>query len=180
MRVYHGSDRNFKKLRIGKSLVRCDSTIDNEGIGIYFSLDKKVAKSYGKYLYTLEINDDCILDFRSKSVCNWYVNRITQDIYRKTNVDISEFIDLSNVSDRMYWGELAIANTCREIYMLLDSTESWFNLSESKINKIYSMLRAYDKKHLQAYLFNYIIKDTGIIKNVDESVVELVHKQRSY
>ena len=48
MIVYHGSNSNFKSLRISKSLVKHNSTLLNEGLGIYFSTDKEVARSYGK------------------------------------------------------------------------------------------------------------------------------------
>lgn len=36
MLVYHGSNSNFRTLRISKSLVKHDSTLENEGLGIYF------------------------------------------------------------------------------------------------------------------------------------------------
>ena len=57
MVVYHGSNSNFKKLRISKDLVKRESTKTNEGMGIYFTTDKEIARSYGKYIYTIEIND---------------------------------------------------------------------------------------------------------------------------
>lgn len=65
MIVYHGSNSNFKKLRIAKSLVKHQSTLENEGLGIYFTTDKEIARSYGKWIYSLEIPDDMI-DFRNK------------------------------------------------------------------------------------------------------------------
>ena len=43
MRVYHGSSHNFKKLRIDKHLVNYESTLLNEGLGIYFSTDFEIA-----------------------------------------------------------------------------------------------------------------------------------------
>ena len=69
MIVYHGSNSNFTKLRIAKSLVKNSSTLENEGPGIYFSTDKSVAKHYGKYVYTLDINDKYFLDSRNAVIC---------------------------------------------------------------------------------------------------------------
>lgn len=66
MIAYHGSNRNFKKLRISKQLVQRTSTELNEGIGIYFSTNKRVAESYGNYVYILEINDKYFKDFRKR------------------------------------------------------------------------------------------------------------------
>ena len=180
MIVYHGSDSNFKQLRISKSLVKHRSTLDNEGLGIYFTTDKNIAREYGKYIYTLEINDKYFKDFRHATTCKLYVGRIAQEIYKKYNIDILDYISIEQVADRLRWGGLAIAGTCREIYLLLDSNENWYRLSKTTIEKVYAFLRTYDKKHLQAYMFNYHIPNIGVVKTTDESVVKIVGKEHSY
>lgn len=76
MIVYHGSNSNFRTLRISKNLVNHKSTITNEGLGIYFSTNLDVAKSYGKYIYTLEINDKVLIDFRSRGNCRRYLAKL--------------------------------------------------------------------------------------------------------
>lgn len=181
MIVYHGSNRNFKKLRIAKELVRTQSSLVNEGMGIYFSTDKEVAKSYGKYIYTIEINDRCFLDFRARGRCRIYLGKLAQKIYKELKIDILDYINLEETADRMYWGGLAISGVGREIYLLLDSNEKWYKeVCKSKIERVYQILRTYDKRNLQAYMFNYHIKDVGVIKTTDENVVRIVSKENSY
>ena len=180
MIVYHGSNSNFKKLRISSSLVQHESTKTNEGLGIYFSTDKEVARSYGKYIYTLEINDKYFIDFRNRTKCRLYVAKLAQSIYRELKVDILDYINIEETADRMYWGGLAISGVGIEVYMLLDSNENFYQLPKTKIERIYQILRAYDKKHLYAYMFNYHIKNIGVIKNVDDSIVRIINKEQSY
>lgn len=181
MIVYHGSNSNFKKLRIAKELVRTQSSLVNEGMGIYFSTDKEIARSYGKYIYTIEINDRCFLDFRARGRCRIYLGKLAQKIYKELKIDILDYINLEETADRMYWGGLAISGVGREIYLLLDSNEKWYKeVCKSKIERVYQILRTYDKRNLQAYMFNYHIKDVGVIKTTDENVVRIVSKENSY
>lgn len=180
MIVYHGSNSNFKKLRISSSLVKHESTKTNEGLGIYFSTNKEVARSYGKYIYTLEINDKYFIDFRGRTKCRLYVAKLAQSIYKELKIDILKYFSLEAITDRMYWGGLAISGVGHEVYMLLDSNEYWYSLPKTKIDRVYQILRAYDKKHLYAYMFNYHIKDIGVIKNVSEDVVRIINKEQSY
>lgn len=180
MIAYHGSNHNFKSFRISDSLVNRQSTRENEGIGIYFTTDISIAKSYGKYLYTIEINDEYLIDFRKKQNCKIYVNNIRKYIKEKTGIDISIYINLMNVVNYAYCGGIAIWGIPREIELLLDSTESWYKLQQSKIEKVYSLLKGYSKKNLRAYMFNYHIKNTGVIKNVDSNIVRIIKKESTY
>lgn len=181
MIVYHGSNSNFKKLRISPSLVQHESTKTNEGLGIYFSTDKEVARSYGKYIYTLEINDKYFVDFRNRTKCRLYIAKLAQSIYKELKVDILQYFSLEDTADRMYWGGLAISGVGREIYTLLYPNEKWYeNNSKTKIERVYQILRAYDKKHLYAYMFNYHIKNIGVIKKTDDNIVRIVNKEYSY
>lgn len=178
MIVYHGSDSNFKKLRISKDLVKHRSTLDNEGLGIYFSTDISVAENYGKYIYVLEINDSCFHDFRQVKQCEIYVRNICYDVLKKTGVDISKYIDISLLILYMKTGGIAISGVGREIYMLLDSNENWFKLSKSKIQAVYRLLSKYDKFCPKAYMFTYHISNIGVIKDVSEDVVRIIDKKR--
>ena len=180
MIVYHGSNANFKQLRISSSLVKRESTKTNEGMGIYFSTNKEVAKSYGKYLYTLEINDKYFKDFRRRTICRLHIAEVAKKIYKELKIDILEYINMQEISERMYWGGQAICSVGREIYLLLDSNEKWYKLHQYKIDRVYQILRAYDKKSLKVYMFNYHIKDIGVIKDVSEDVVRIVNKEKLY
>lgn len=180
MIVYHGSDSNFRKLRISKDLVKHRSTLDNEGLGIYFSTDIEVAKSYGKYVYTLEINDNYFLDFRRRTVCRLYIGKLAQYVYKNIGVDILSYFSMEQLADRMYWGGQTISGVGKEISLLLDSNEAWFGLPKTKIEKVLRILKSWDKKMLKSYMFNYHIKNIGVIKDVSEDVVRIIEKRESY
>lgn len=181
MLVYHGSDSNFRTLRISKSLVKHQSTLDNEGIGIYFSTDKEVARSYGKYIYSLYVNDKYLYDFRKKNVCRAYVSKVVNYVYKQTKVNIGYFMDLNGLIDRLYWGGTSICGVGREIYMCLDSCDIfWTKLTETQRQRVRSALNRCDKDCPPAYLFNYHIKNVGVIKNVSEDVVIIYTKENSY
>ena len=181
MIVFHGSNSNFNKLRIGKNLVKHRSTLDNEGISIYFSTDIDVAKMYGKYIYILEINNKYLLDFRNAYVCRKYINLIRTKILKEFNVDIFKYIESpEHLILRMKLGGQTICGVGHEIYMLLDSNESWYQLSKTKIEKIYKKLRSFDKNYLKAYMFNYHIPNVGVIKDVSDDVVTIKEKIKIY
>ena len=180
MVVYHGSNSNFKKLRIAKELVQHENTKTNEGMGIYFSTDIEVARSYGKYIYTLEINDEYFRDFRKRIVCKSYVAKIVREIRDKTNINIAYFIDIDSLVDRMYYGGQSISKVGHEIYMLLDSNENWCKFPQYRIKRVYQMLRGYDRKPPKVYTFNYHIKNIGVIKDVSDEVVRIVNKEKAY
>ena len=181
MIAYHGSDSNFKKLRISKSLVKHRSTLENEGLGIYFTLDKEVARSYGKYIYTLEINNKYLKDFRNTSVCESYLRGIAEEIQKGINTNILYYIDYQQFAMRMHCGGLSIASTCEDIYNILENNADWYkNANKSKRERAYKVLRNYDKNHLYVYLFRYHIPNIGIIKIIDENVVKIIGKEQSY
>mgnify|MGYP000886981820 FL=1 len=180
MIVYHGSNSCFKNLRIHKSLVKSSATAMNEGLGIYFSLNRSVAGSYGRYIYTLEVNDAYIKDFRAKAVCHKYVVDLIRYIYSQEKVDISQYINVMTLVQCVYDGNIAVSGISREVYMLLDSNEKWYRLNEKKIEAAYKLLERYDKNHLQIYLFNYNINNIGIIKVIDPNIVRIVGRERLY
>ena len=178
MIVYHGSNSNFKKLRISKTLVQHRTTLENEGLGIYFSTDKEVARSYGKYIYTLAIDDRYIQDFRKIATCKRYINEIAKEIYKETEINILSMFDVNGLLYRMQLGGQCIYETGKEIYALLDSTEEWYtSIPQYKRDKISRMLNAHDKE-LKAYMFSYHIPNIGVIK--DLNVVQIVNKEDSY
>lgn len=182
MIVYHGSNSNFKKLRISKSLVKHTSTELNEGLGIYFSTNREVASSYGKYIYTLEINDKLFRDFRKKAECIKYIMEYVKYIKANVGIDIRSYVNLNNIADYMYYGGISIANLSREISLLLDSCEKWYSkdVTETKRKKTITLLKKYNKESLYAYMFNYNIKDIGVIKVVDDNVVRIINKESAY
>lgn len=179
MIVYHGSNSNFKKLRIAKNLVKHESTMNNEGLGIYFSTDRSVAERYGKYLYTIEINDKYLVDFRKKDKCSLYIRKIINTVYKETGVKINNYFSAADFINRMYFGGQAISTVGKDIAEILDNTsEFYFACSQTTREKIYRELRKVDKELKIAYMFNYHIKNIGIIKCVDDNnIVRIVRKE---
>lgn len=179
MIVYHGSNSRFETLRISKSLVKSDASALNEGMGIYFSTFKSVACSYGKYVYTLEINDDCLIDFRKKPIIRKYLKGIENEIYKTEKIYISRYVDLNSLVEYIYQGNIAISGICREIELLLDSNEYWYKCTPAQIERVYEILRKYDKKHQIGYLFNYNIMGIGILRKVGPEIVRIVKREKS-
>ena len=101
MTVYHGSDKIFRQLKISPSLVRFESTLTNEGPGIYFSTDRRVAASYGRWIYVLEISTIPFRDYRNKSNCMNYVLGIRKTILENTGMDIAYLWNIAETADRM-------------------------------------------------------------------------------
>ena len=165
MIVYHGSNHNFKKFRVSDSLVERQSTRENEGKGIYFTTDIETARSYGKWLYTVAINDKYLLDFRKKPVCNKYITCLNNYVKKNTGVYLSSWIKLDDTINRMYLGGLSIWGLSRELELLLDSCEAWYlKMTESNRRKIIAAVRRFNKEHLKVYMYNYSIKSTGVSK----------------
>lgn len=181
MIAYHGSMHRFEKFRISSKLVERRSTMNNEGCGIYFSTNRNVAESYGRYLYTLEINDDHLLDFRKKKTCQVYINGIKTEIKKQTGIDISSFYDLSNVVSYAHCGGISISGIGRDLALCLDSTEEWYTKLPVKTREnILRILRKYDQHHLEAYMFTYHIKNIGVIKKIDDSIVTIKTREKMY
>ena len=181
MIAYHGSDANFKQLRISKSLVKHRTTLENEGLGIYFSTDKEIARSYGKYMYTLKINNKYLKDFRNQTTCEKYLIGIADTITKSININILNYIKFQEFVQRMCYGGISIASTCKDIYDILENTETWYSAtSKSRREIAYKILRKYDKNHLFVYLFKYNIPNVGVIKTIDENVVTIINKENSY
>ena len=183
MIVYHGSHSNFKKLRISPKLCKHASTVTNEGYGIYFSTTPTVALTYGKYIYTLEINDDYIIDYRKKSECRKLVNTIMLYIKQECDINIYPYFkdSLERIIDNLYLGGLGISSIGDELILMLDSSYEWYaTVSNTKIQKVYRKLKSYNKTHMKAYLFNYHIKNIGIICDASDNVVKIIAKDWCY
>ena len=182
MIVYHGSNSNFKKLKISETLVRWGSTRTNEGTGIYFSQDIDCARSYGRYLYTLDINNNKLHDFTKWNTCFGYYLKIKKGILERTGVNIGMYLPsqvVLNAVEYLMNGGIAVSGFGGELNLLLDSNEAYYRLSESKRSAVEAYLRRCDRKPPEAYLFSYHIPFVGVIKDVSEDVVRIVGKELS-
>lgn len=185
MVVYHGSNHRFRSLRIEKSLVECRSTMTNEGLGIYFSKNKEVAKSYGRYVYTIDIPDEVVIDFTDRATCKRYYKDLIKTIDEKNHIKLEEYIsyDIEKILiDRMYLGGQCLFSLGREIYNILDSNENWWcdgKVLETKKHQVESSLRSYSK-NLIAYTFSYHIPDIGVIKKPGLKYARITKREEMY
>lgn len=177
MIAYHGSNSNFKTLRIAKNLVHSSGTMLNEGMGIYFSLRQDVASSYGKYLYVLDVADSWVNDFRKIGVCRTYINSICNHILKVIGLDISRFFSCNLVAQYVCEGRVAVSGVGHEIQLNLDSSGDWYErVSPAKIEAVWKLLDYYDKNCPKVFLFNYNIPDCGVIKDVSSEIVVIQQK----
>lgn len=176
MIVYHGSSHSFRQLRIKKEFAR-QSTKDNEGYGIYFSLDRKVAESYGKWLYTLQVSDRYFVDMRTQQACSSYVLRLRQDMLNVFKLRLEDYFNLEMLARYLAGGGVAISGVGQEVVNLLDSTELFYIRHSGKAEAIFRWLRNW-KGVPKAYLFTYHIKDCGIIRDLSPEVVKIIDKER--
>ena len=180
MIAWHGSCHNFQKFRISRALTS-ESSLQNEGMGIYFSTDRSVAEAYGRYIYTIEINDRQLKDFRTLRACRKYISDMLEYARQKTGIDLSDIIDIENIAVYIHEGQIAVSGAARETELILDSSAYWYSaFSETARTRALQSLRAFENKNLAAYLLpetKYGIKGCGIIRKATPEVVTILSKK---
>lgn len=175
MQVYHGSNHRFSKIRISPSLSNSQASSLNEGAGIYFSTDRGVAESYGKYLYTLDINKSALIDFRTSKTCASYMSNLNTFVQRESGIRLSDYLQLRGVAEYVYFGNIAVAGIGRELGLLLDSDERYsLQVPQYRKDKVGVAIRKFLKQTLRVYMFNYNIKNIGVIKKADDDTVRII------
>lgn len=179
MVVYHGSNHNFKTLRISKSLASHDESTLVEGYGIYFSTFRDVAESYGKYVYVLNLNPAYIIDFREFKGCVKYLSSLREDVNKCYKVDIFKFLSLPPLVYGMVNGQFAVTRISNEVYLLLDSDPRWHELIGNSYESIMSYIRGYDQQHQVIVLYNDpSIRGAGVVKRILPEAVKIYAKER--
>lgn len=174
MIVYHGSTHNFKKLNPRKSK-ECVS----EGRGIYTTTNLDTAISYGPYVYTIELDDAYVLDFRQYDTCRTYFNAICQSVALQTGVSIKPYVHAELLLNRLHNGAAFIADFGQELNNILDNNFTFYQAHAGyKREHIYRILRNYNKTHLHAYFFTYSISGVCVIKDV--SIAKIIDKQQRH
>lgn len=176
MVVYHGSNHSFQTMRIRKDLTK-QSTLENEGYGIYFSLSRAVAESYGKWLYTIAVNDRFLVDMRSMRNCRVYVMKLRQEMLMMFKIRLEDYIDLRTVARYLNSGGVAICGVATEVKNLLDSSELFYMQNGSRVEAIFAHLNKWTGVP-KAYIFPYHIKGCGIIRDLSPTVAGIIDKER--
>lgn len=177
MIVYHGSNHKFSRLQI-RTKLSSSASLENQGAGIYFSTNKDVACSYGEILYTLEVNQDYLIDFCIMSSVRSYLNRVRKEVYWKTRLDIAEYISCTQLSQWIVEGRISPVCICREISLLLDSEEKFHSLPISIVEKSGVILSKFDKTHQKVYLYPDTIPGVGVAKTASEKIIRIVDRER--
>lgn len=180
MIVYHGSNHVFKTLRIVKSNERA-STSENEGSGIYFSRDVEVARSYGKWLYTLKINNTALKDWRIKYNVSNYISILNKGVYNKFGIYLPGYFDMKQLILCTYTGGRKICELYKEIALLLDSCENWHLCVSNKTkNDVIKEIKRWNDSFATVYFFPCNIKDCGVAKILSEDIISIVSRESSY
>ena len=176
MIVYDGSSHIFKVLSLVKKNTR-ESSLLNEGLGIYFSSDRNIASSYGRYLYSLNVSDKLVWDFRGKRHCNALVNNFGTTFSKRWGIHLWRFVDPVSLVEYLHEGNIAIVGLAEEVRQLLLSSEQFCMMYQGKIESISTWLGHWTG-YPSAYFFPYSIKDCGVIKDVSPDVVKIIGKEK--
>lgn len=158
MILYHGSNEVFEEFKISKELAHHDvESILPEGIGVYMTSKKEIAKSYGE-LYTVEIQAKNILDFTTFKSCKRIINNFlkvydTEKLLINIDDTINSIIDdrvqiIEMIKDIVLWNE-------EEVYNTISSDFDFYNYEE-KITKNWT-------NYINQYCLKYNSNDLGIV-----------------
>lgn len=172
MKLYHGSPNKFKEFSLDN--LRVNGT--DEGVGIYFSDNKKIATGYGEkgYLYTVKLNGNKALSDETITVNRTDLRNYLTELNKQTDI-------LSNYGEIAYSGLNKILNvaldnilgSCESDNDILGSIYNTVGEDPIAINLFYRIL-GYDHikpnakwgndGHIHVALTNDIIK----ILNIEE------------
>ena len=152
MLLYHGSHALFNEFKIGGSFSNTEESNLAEGYGVYLVEDINFAKSYGPNLYVTTIDSSDISDFTSKDV----VKQIIFNIGSELSIILDDYLDSDHLVEMISSGHYSSLSLPREIQLLLDSKEQFYNRNDYKY--IYENI---------SNVFQMLIKDT--VKYYDRS-----------
>lgn len=172
MILYHGSYKKFNKFEISEVLSIHDSqTVLPEGIGIYMIDDKEFTKSYGNFIYKVEIKENNIFDATNKKEIKNKIDELNSSII---GVNIYNYLTKNNLEDVLHGvlrGNLSIVRLGREISLLLDSKEEFWSDNEDNAQEILDAIEELWECFMQEVVIRYYDKsfdrDIFISKNAD-------------
>lgn len=176
MTVYHGSNHNIRTLRLRPDLTK-DSSLRNEGVGIYFSLLESVARSYGEFCYTIEVDNRFVVDMRRFDMCQAYIRQLSNEVATKFGFSLDPYMDMNMLASYIQAGSISIAGIGKEVKNILDSVESFYRRHSQQSEAIFRWLDKW-KGYPKVYLFTYEIAQCGVIKDTSPDVAQIVRKER--
>jgi len=172
MLLYHGSPKEFKRLRVHKDLCRHDiQTVLPEGIGIYMTNKLEVAKSYGEFVYTLEVKDSTLIDMTYWEGINQVFDLLRNFMIRH-RFDFDDYIEAKvaqRIIEGIVYGVIPCTGLDRELSLCFDSNAKFYE-DYNDIETITELLEEANRKVLEMYVMKYNDTSLGVVyiaKNPD-------------
>jgi hypothetical protein len=165
MLLYHGSPQKFTDFKVSENLCRHDiQTILTEGVGIYMSRDIKVAKSYGEFLYTVEVDDTLVLDMTNFIVVRSLISKFSKNL-EVLGFNLIKYIKASTLESMVsgiVLGSFSCTDMARELELLLDCNE-YFHTDNNKITSVYKNLQKTQKDILRSHIIKFTDISLGTV-----------------
>lgn len=127
--LYHGSNSDFSEFQINEALLKTKKCNLAEGLGVYLATNPEFTESYGNILYTVEVEDEDILDFTEESTFATLFNKIRLEL----GFEVSNYIDVGRFVLSVINGQISVHNLNKELENLLESNESFYLEFENQI-----------------------------------------------
>lgn len=164
-RLYHGSNKGFRTLKVSKKLTITNEESLKEGNGIY-CLDNDKLKNSFKFMYEISVPTSEIVDFSKVADCRKYLAKI-EKMLRSEGIDLNN-IRHSLISDFMN-SRMKISDY-KFIKDLLENSEATCDIKDYKLDRI---RRKYNK--IIPAVFRYKDADyqgiVTVIKNVSIATI---------
>ena len=179
MIVYCSSDMLDRQLKIPLSLKHDDIEQLKEGLGVYFSLKKSDVMHSGKFVYTVELNDRAIIDFRKRSVIENYLMKMITDVAVKYKVDLLRYFTLPEMVDNIDSGCISIDNLANSIVYIITHNEQLVkSMTAQTLSEMCNYIKFFKTHNAHAYFFKDKNKNIGVIKNTRPEIAKIVKVER--
>ena len=178
MILHHGSTKDFDKFEISEK--HLSTKIENliEGMGIYFSDNKEFVKSYGNFIYTIDMDNNDCWDFTNPETMPMFIDKISE----KVKFPILNFLS-PNSFEWILNGNLSIRRFSREIMLQLDSVETFYEVLGNRDSEelFEEITKEYEKLLFSKRFFKYFdasFKTVIYLCTNKEDTVKILSKER--
>ncbi|MGL4949424.1 MAG: hypothetical protein ACRC5M_03495, partial [Anaeroplasmataceae bacterium] len=159
-KLYHGSNKGFKKLKVSKKLTITTEQGLKEGYGIY-CLDNNKLENCFKYMYEISVPTSEVMDFTKITTCRKYYNQIAK-MLKTENINL-DFIKNSIISD-LIKNKITISNY-EFIKEILENDISTCDIKDYKLDRIRRKYNKIIPKVFQYHDIDYSGK-VSVIKDI--------------
>jgi hypothetical protein len=122
VRLYHGSIADFDTFKISKENLRTKEDSLMEGMGIYFSESEDFAKSYGTFIYAVDLDEKDCWDCTKATTLKSFIKKVS----KKVNFPVENYVPMMCI-EGILSGDNSVTKFGREMTMWLDCTESFYS-----------------------------------------------------